>query len=534
MSHLPDGFSAYLLSTSDADQAIEGVADLDRFEINIAGSPAGHLYMAQPVDRTPNWYSALKGFMNAVPYELNTRRSKAVWLLPRGTRSIAIPFGDGRFLLNRRKTIANFGLMSVLNAVDAGSIRTLRKRTLDALVPYSRYQASEDTAIDDFGVDVERDLLRGISGRPINTDKWGTQMEGAVALRLHGKIAIIEIPKKLDEIEQLFAEKQYQNSFPWVDYIQFVREDSLVATLSSRVQDVLRDRTKKLGNERCYLALPDTTDLPQPTAYRIGGRSEKLSDLSFVALEMLFGKGTAFDWDFLHTKTLRAVDENDDELKKWQLMECLNFETIHDGARFILIENEWFRVDLSFESQVNRATAQIPTSTRAFPSYAHKNEGAYNKSYTDANPSGLMLFDLQSMHIKHGSGGSSFEFCDLFSSGGELIFVKRFESASKPLSHLFFQALTSARLMRSDRDFRVKVKAKLRDGFSIGDPAAIDPKSFEIVLAVVTSDTDATTDKLPFFSRISLRNVYQRIHNELGFPTTIAWIPTIANVTISV
>ena len=50
--------------------------------------------------------------------------------------------------------------------------------------------------------------------------------------------------------------------------------------------------------------------------------------------------------------------------------------------------------------------------------------------------------------IHNGGGHSQLEFCDLFSSGRDLIHVKRYGRSSAPLSHLFAQGLDDAEGLR--------------------------------------------------------------------------------------
>jgi uncharacterized protein (TIGR04141 family) len=89
--------------------------------------------------------------------------------------------------------------------------------------------------------------------------------------------------------------------------------------------------------------------------------------------------------------------------------------------------------------------------------------------------------------------------------------VKRYAGASAPLSHLFAQAVVSGTLFRRDIEFRHKANALLPDEFRpiTGSPVA---KEYEVVLAVVSTSKNPLV--LPFFSRVNLRNVRDRLEDQ--------------------
>ncbi len=520
-----NGLSIYSMTSAEPRDCLEDIDSLAAYEVDTNHGSVGKLYLASPVSRVPDWWTTIKPFMTPVPADMDTRRSKAVWLIPWGATSYAIPFGDGRHLLKKLRISPNFGLKSVLNTVDPESIASLKKRTLDSTVPHARHQAvSRDTDIDEFGIDVTRDLLRGISGKPLDSEKWGGSIEGGDAVRLYKSIGVDEIPQILSDLDTLRASVSYRASFPWVDHIQQVRDDATVLRLEQRLSAVLADRGSKESFERCFLALPDTSSVTEEARYRVSGNPSTVDDLTFDVLATLFGGSTPFDGPFLRRKNLMAVSSSGEVLEEWKLFECLYFETKLDDAKYILVDRAWYRVDLTFEESINASVRAIPLCQRQFAPYAHASETAYNAAVAGDASGDLALFDSRANHIWIGGGHSSIEFCDLYSLSKQMIFVKRFKNNSQPLSHLLFQVITSTRLLRGDANFRKAVEAKMPGGFSLGCVDDLDPSSFEVVVAIVTVDDDVTAEKLPFFARISLHGAYQRVRREMGFPTTIAWI----------
>src|ERR1019366_610765 len=93
----------------------------------------------------------------------------------------ALPFGQGRYLLNLDKLEERFGLKVCLNSIDAAAIRSIDKRSFDALLTQSRVQTSKAAPIADFGLDVEQDLLRAATGTPVDKG-LGERMSGLDSL----------------------------------------------------------------------------------------------------------------------------------------------------------------------------------------------------------------------------------------------------------------------------------------------------------------------------------------------------------------
>ena len=86
--------------------------------------------------------------------------------LPRGERLFALTFGYGKSLLVPGSWDEDFGLKVTLKTVDSNRIRTVDRATLDAIGQHSRIQASREAKIGEFGLDLEQDFLRAVTGVP--------------------------------------------------------------------------------------------------------------------------------------------------------------------------------------------------------------------------------------------------------------------------------------------------------------------------------------------------------------------------------
>jgi len=109
---------------------------------------------------------------------------------------------------------------------------------------------------------------------------------------------------------------------------------------------------------------------------------------------------------------------------------------------------------------------------------------------------------------------SPIEFCDLYSLDRKIIHVKRY-GGSDVLSHLFAQGTVSAELFLLDSNFRVELNTKLPPEFKLENPESrLNPGSYTIFFAIVY-ESDGPL-KLPFFSRVSLRQAFRRLEG-FGF-----------------
>jgi uncharacterized protein (TIGR04141 family) len=93
-----------------------------------------------------------------------------------------------------------------------------------------------------------------------------------------------------------------------------------------------------------------------------------------------------------------------------------------------------------------------------------------------------------------------------------MIHVKRYRNGSKEMSHLFAQAEVSLRCLLSDPPFRLDVDRLLPPEKRIGE-APIDLREWRVVFAIVAPANKPL--RLPFFSRVALRNAAQLI-GQLG------------------
>lgn len=195
----------------------------------------------------------------------------------------------------------------------------------------------------------------------------------------------------------------------------------------------------------------------------------------------------------------------------WKVFRCLNAEIDLNGKKFILSDGAWYNIDANYVAEVNAFYALIPSSQMALPNYGTRTEPEYLK-HVVANSADYALMDRKIIQI--GGSRSAVEFCDLYSKSNEIIHVKKY-AGSSVLSHLFAQALVSARCFLHEETFRKTLNQKLPAGFKLtGIKKTPLPKMHPICLAIMSDKSGKL--ELPFFSKVSIKYVVKELRN-LGF-----------------
>src|SRR5690606_38340664 len=126
-----------------------------------------------------------------------SRTSAAVLLIPHQGRTFALTFGYGSFMLREGTWEENFGLRTTLNCIQRDRIRTIDRKTFEAIALHSREQSSRETGIEGFGLNPEQDLLRAVTGTP-SDEAYGTRLTGMDSLTADLPLELADLPGLLE------------------------------------------------------------------------------------------------------------------------------------------------------------------------------------------------------------------------------------------------------------------------------------------------------------------------------------------------
>lgn len=428
-------------------------------------------------------------------------------------RIYVLAFGQGgRHLMKSDVHEERFGLLCTLNSVSSESLRCVDVQSLNAIQSHSRIQAGQESSPDQFGLDVEQDMLKAVVGAPINSSV-GNRMTGSDSLSVAVGMKLADLPALLIEYRKRFEEDLTGKAYEWVNNIALTKSASLIATLEA----VLDARLAKKDFNNIWLAIPEIIDWDFVCGFIFShGPRQVHPDIGMNGFLSALQPGEVVSLELMRQRRVYCADADYKRTQKdWSVYRCLYAEIEAEGDKYILNDGSWFKVAPEFVQRTNEDYKQIPRSKLNVPHYQDDSEGVYNARVAASWPDQFVLLD-DTQKIMHGGGHGQVEVCDLFSIDRELIHIKIYGKSSV-FSHLFAQGFVSGQLIQTDPEFRRKVKAKLPPQFE--DLMPVDEKpgqdEFKVVYGVISAEAGGDLH-LPFFSRVNLNNT-ARILRGFGY-----------------
>ena len=486
---------------TNSQQTIKTESCEPPIEIQIAGHGSGQIFIKKSPLSPPKWATLFQDYLN--PSALATSGVSAAFYININGKCFVIAFGQGgRFLIRDDVCEERFGLLCALNSVDPKSFRCVDVQSLDAIDSHTRIQSGQETTPDQFGLDVEQDMLKAIVGAPLN-HALGSRMTGSDSLSVAVKLDLSDLPFLLNEYRKQFEADLNAQDHQWVNNISMTKSAAVISTLETELNTRLAAR----NFEGIWLSIPEIIDWTTVQGFMYShGSKEVHPDINLHGFLKTVKSETTVTLDLLRERAVHCADADFKKVfKSWPVFKCLYAEIDLGGNKYLLNDGKWFNVATDFVTKTNADFAVIPQSNLKLPEYKGGGEGAYNSSVAAAEPARFALLD-DKKKVMHGGGHGQIEICDLLSIDRELIHVKMY-GKSAVFSHLFAQGFVSGQLIQIDADFRQKVRGQLAGPFV--DLIQIEkkpmPDEFTIVFAVI-SDHEADNLYLPFFSRVNLNN----------------------------
>jgi len=511
------GLTIFLIKPSTSRSEclrVTKAASMSEFEFPDGTKASLHTFSTPP--QAPKWFNFFSDVVENLPSVVSSSAS-AVLFVSKSDRLFAVTFGYGRSLLVPGSWEEDFGLKVTLNSVDRTKIKTVDRMTLDAIGQHSRIQASRDASIGEFGLDLEQDFLRAVTGKATDPT-LGSVLTGKDALTVTVAISPQELPALLGRYLAQSESEAYKAAFPWVDQIHEVKNPAKIGELDSTL--VERIRSDEPG--RLWLSIPEIIDWSQVEGfkYRNSAKAKQFSDVHIIDWLSQIGGSERISVEALRKQyRVFAMAQGSEEVyRQWTIHRCLYCEVDEGHETYLLSNGKWYRLGTDFRERINGQFDAVPQSSSRLPEYVDKSEGDYNTRVAAENSEVFALMDQKT--IQCGGQYDKVEFCDLFSSTKQIIHVKRYAGSSGPLSHLFAQAVVSGSLFRRDSHFRSAVNSELP---SMYRPVTDEPKpeQYEVIFGIVSKSQHGLV--LPFFSRVNLSNARNRLL-DLGFKVSLSKI----------
>lgn len=478
----------------------------------------GVLYGKKSKPVTPKWLDSIFGSnIDSEPFLSSSVSAVYITEVDVGDniRLFALTFGYGHTMLNPGAIEGRFGLKTVLSVVQEDSLRKISRTTVAGDAKKTNEQLPIKSAIADFSMDAERDLLDGVTAVGEEDSILSGSITGTDRLSVSVDLDASKLTPFLRSIYEIYQSQNYKKRFSWLDQISSVKDPVLIELLNSEAIRLINSSSPDI-----WMAVPEVISWENTGGFQLP-YSKEISDDILIEQVVSGFDGPIDSIESLKSAYIKMLDADCDKtVSRWSLLQCLYGELPYDGKQYCITNSRWYHIDSNFAERVKESYRQIPLSTVDFPLCPDScTEGKYNKTIAEDNPKDYALMDAA--NISYGGGSSKVELCDLLGKDGKFIHVKHYQGSSV-LSHLFNQGLVSATLVKSDSQFREKAIAKLVGRAPDFDFALKNDSVKEVVYGIITKDC-SERPQIPFFSKVTLDHVAKRL-SMMNIPVSISAI----------
>jgi uncharacterized protein (TIGR04141 family) len=503
------------------EQALRDPLSLKSFDLVPSISFDGRLFLQESDPKRPSWFDFLDNGINDLEVPEIQRLNAVLFVKVKyyHDRIFAITFGQGRYLLRPDCIKKNYGLRVALNVIYDQStgeptferIKSVDAKTVAEKTIRTRWQSDRRATFETFGVDIQRDLLRAVTGTPISSEIWGTRISGSDCVSVNPVTSFDNLGEFCKNLARAYHDDSYQQNFDWIDNLHAVTEPGILSDLHEKLINAIKTGSMEVAItvpvlvnwdnvSNFYFSFDSANTFTDPEDANLHNALEASYKLEDVTIERL------------RRWRLQVLD-NDGEVTGWSLLRCLTGEFKLEGTDYILSECQFFEIRKEFLNKLNRFISDLPTTSHPLPpSPGDITEGEYNEFA--ANEQSYLLLDKKTVRIA--SNTSPVEICDVLTDDGCFIHVKR-KLSSSSLSHLFAQGSVSADLFHMSIEYRTTTLTKIEeqeqeqfganvDRFSRYYSSSITPGDCEVSYAIVAKWKGRNlVQALPFFSKVNLR-----------------------------
>lgn len=478
------------------------------------------LYYKASGGNSPDWSDfVVDSFqLNSNPFRNSS--SYAVVVIKIENRYFAIPFGMGIHLIDTTKIEYNFGLRTAINAIPKNEIRQLDTTKPELKSQKTKRLSAVGTTPEDFEINKEREILRGIVGKlPENLD-LGNTFEGRDSLRTGKAISsLVDLKKYVGKIYELYQKDTYKQEYPWIDNISLVRDKKLEIELLKFLSKELK--SGKL--DEVYLIPP--VFFGEDT--EINGFAFTTGDGTHLDKKVVFEMPSIMDWkasigderkkiafDTLDSFRLHEIKEGG-KGRVWLLERSLSWEVDFKGNRYILSEGSWYEISPNFYALINDYFQnRVIDASKILPNPTKNKikESEYNKEICDTLKDHY-LFDLghKDAKLKY-IGKDKNEVCDVYDGSTNTFIHVKMGKSSSSLSHLFQQGNFSGITLKQNENLLKQFVEHLKN-YKYRDIKKFKsyvPSNYTILFISVVEG--GKKQDIPFFSKVTF---YHTVSNSL-------------------
>lgn len=450
--------------------------------------------------------------------------------------------------INKNNIVFDFGIKVAMNICNPDKLRRVLSSKVEAIALHSEKQINNGARLSIFDIDDEKEFLRKIATKPLPKYSYISVITGAEAVQIKfGKDKKLdwdnlgEITKELDE---LYLSQKYKETFKNYDNFKFVNnKDPLKNDLDEELLKCLKE--KNIDN--IYLTSPDFFDYEnfefsynKPDKKEDIEKIERFSELSLSECFSRYKIKVTTTAETLKTWNIFKYDiEKKFFSKLSSVYNCLVAELDYNNNKFILFNGRWRQVDKGVQAKVSSYFKNEGIDFEEYDdSVLLNNVSIWNgkngkdSQYKEAIYNEICAKNSKSLFMFDRSRTDYGEMCDLLSLNRELIHIKRFETGSASISHLFVQAKYYTDVFISDDEARKQMRDfidnssqdsnkvnyqkdnnKFKDIVPEESPLDTD---YTIILCILTEKEKRITD-LPFMAQYEIYQTHRYLTNNRHF-----------------
>lgn len=422
----------------------------------------------------------------------------------------ALCWGVGWLLLDPTKIDIAFGQKVAIRLVDPNKLASITRKKLDERIKIDRLSIPSGDQI--FGFDVEGfgEIVTHL-GAKADLESFAAGKEcsikGSDSLSMPLGIKSGELIEDLDRIEEILS----NNPIPELEMLEQLQAIKRNSPIFSRLEEELEKALSQPGKFRVSLSWPmqliDSHSLQE--TYKVTGVHETSIKPGLPSLDDVIRWVNKKDKLVPALSSIKITLFEDAEGKnpisrKIPLRKWIACELDIDENRFFLHEGEWYHMHEDYVKKLDKWIQDIFSKIYpiSLPDWRYdEDEKAYNIRV--AKSIGGQLFDRKLVNTSQRNRG--FEACDILSSSGDLIHVKKSKDSSS-LSHLFAQGANAVHILNYDQE---AVKA-FRDMITLPNIKR-DWEPQKLIFGICKEKEPIGPDSLFAFSKVTLFRVYSEL-----------------------
>ncbi|MBA5839236.1 hypothetical protein F9879_20425, partial [Morganella morganii] len=130
---------------------------------------------------------------------------------------------------------SDFGIKTALNTLEHDSLKGIYLFSIERAPIQKKTQATENSSMDMFGVDISRDILRSVTGLPKDDVGFKLITGGDSIYSFNIELNFNELNDISNKLLNYYVNDSYKLQFSWVDNIKRIKDDELKSILDEKL-----------------------------------------------------------------------------------------------------------------------------------------------------------------------------------------------------------------------------------------------------------------------------------------------------------